>query len=217
MDINTVYDLLNITYPNYLYEYREYINFMSKIALKCLNCKKIYTQGIMHLLNNGPNCKCYEEVEKLHPNKRGQVNTEEIKKKIKNEYGERIDVNHVKYEKEKLIILGCRKHGLYRRKLSELNNICTDCKYLFNSIGNKDNFTMYYSDNSEYKKYSEDEILKLLKSCHGDEYDYSEMEFETVDKHIMIKHNLCEKKFMQLIDNHVKKRDPCPYCFHNYF
>jgi very-short-patch-repair endonuclease len=56
------------------------------------------------------------------------------------------------------------------------------------------------------------EFIDLAKSIHGDNYDYSEVNYINAKTKVKIKCNMCEQSFLQLPRGHLYEESGCPRC-----
>ena len=59
------------------------------------------------------------------------------------------------------------------------------------------------------KKLSKEEFVERAKEIHGDNYDYSLVEFSSLKDKVKIICNTCNEIFEQIAGNHIRKVNPC--------
>lgn len=171
----------------YDYSLVEYINNRTKVKIWCNKCKQFFEQTPAHHLNGSgcPNCVNRYKT------------TEDFIIQAKQLHGDdKFNYSLVKYINayEDVIIIcnKCKCEFLHSPKehLTRKKDYCPKC-YGF------------YKTNEEF--------IKEAKEIHGDEYDYSLVDYINAKTKIKI---ICKKHgiFEQTPNKHISRKDNCPKC-----
>lgn len=168
---------------NYGYDKVVFVNNDTPVTILCNNCGKYYEQKpSIHTAGSGHKpCTLYKNTK----------TTEQFKSEARAIHGDRYDYSKVLYEHtEKKVIIICRIHGEFTQTPhSHLKGYgCYQC----GRLSHKDKVTR-----------TEDEFLKLAKEVHGDKYDYSKINYTTMDNKIIIGCPI-HGKFKQRASGHLK-------------
>ena len=175
----------------YDYSKTEYINPINKICIICPIHGEFYQSPNLHISGSGcPKCV-------------NRLTTEEFINNVKEKYGDIYTFEKTKYvSNTDYVTITCKKHGDFKvtpNKLMGSNRTCPKCR----------------KEKRMIKKTNE--WLKMCKSKHGDNFDYSLI--------TMIKNNMqklpiiCKKHnhtFYQDIAHHLKYDLCCPLCHKEY-
>jgi very-short-patch-repair endonuclease len=95
--------------------------------------------------------------------------------------------------------------------------ICNICDYIFNQLPNShlrgsgcDKCA--HKINHENQKLTEVEIIQRAIKVHGNNFDYSNINYQNSQTPINIKCNTCKNNFSQLYTNHITHKQGCPFC-----
>ena len=123
-----------------------------------------------------------------------QVMKEEFIEKARKIHGDRYDYSKVNYinSKTKVCII-CPVHGEFWQRPD---------KHL---RGHK------WPLCSKTKPKQWDEVYKTFIEKHGNEFDYSKVDFKNMNTKVYIIHKECKNGFWQTPKNHIKGHG-CPYC-----
>jgi len=173
------------------YNLVRYKNSLSKVQIKCNECKIIFLQSPNDHLNSYGCKKCADE--KL------RSNTEEFISKAKAIHGDNFNYDLVKYLRSNSFVkIKCNKCNELSSQTpaSHLNmkhSVCNKCSKLFQRL-------------------STEEWIIRAKSIHGDLYDYALAKYSNNKGKITIKCNKCNNVFSQRSDHHIKREYGCPVC-----
>jgi hypothetical protein len=128
------------------------------------------------------------------------MNTNEIIEKAKKIYGDEYDYSKTKFvDWDTKITVICKEHGEF--EISPRHHIykkcgCPKCRGKHISAS---------------KMHSKEWVINEAIKVHGDKYDYSNVDYNGIDKEIDI---ICKKHgvFKQLPYNHIYKKCGCPKC-----
>ena len=147
----------------YDYSKSEYKNAMTKICVTCPEHGDFYVYPISHYRGVGcPKCD------------RRELNTEDIIKLFKEVHGDRYDYSKVEYTMmHSKVLIGCPEHGFFEQTPSKhlLGQGCPKCAILLRA---------------DMHRLSKDEFIERARKCHGNKYDYSEVEFKDVYQKVKI-------------------------------
>ena len=171
---------------HYKYDYSEtnYISPKIKVAIKCPIHGTFYQLPYKHL--GGQGCPfCSGTLKKT---------TEQFIKKAREVHGDKYDYSKVEYKNSKTkVCIICPKHGeFWQIPAAHLNGQgCPKCGGSF--------------------KLSTDEFILKSKKIHGDNYDYSEVNYINSFTKVKIICNKCGHEFWQIPNSHLNGNG-CPYC-----
>jgi len=101
------------------------------------------------------------------------------------------------------IIIGCKKHGEFTQRISahKLGQKCPECAK---------------EDRIKKRSFTEDDFINKSKEIHGDKYDYSNLNFQSLNQKVNIICNRCKKIgrgniFIQSPKKHMLSQG-CPKC-----
>jgi len=182
----------------YKYDYSkvEYKKAIEKVIIICKEHGNFEQVPNSHL--NGSGCPtCADETR----NVKKTTTTDEFKTKAQEIHGYKYDYSKVEYVncKSKVIML-CNEHGEFEQTPDDhlQGRGCNKCGI---------------ESSTAKKRYSIDEFITKAQEIHGDEYDYSKVEYINNHTHIMI---ICKEHgvFEQMPATHISKRDKsgCPKC-----
>ena len=176
---------------NYDYSLVEYKNNKLPVKIKCNTCNNIFEQPPRdHLSGHG--CKyCANNIKKT---------TEQFIQESKEKFGENFDYSLVKYKNNKTNIqLKCNicSNIFKQTPVEHLNS--KGCPYC----------------NKKVKKTTE-QFIEEAKLIHGDNYDYSLVDYKRNNIKVKIKCNTCGNIFEQTPANHLQGHG-CFNCFKNKF
>ena len=172
----------------YDYSLIEYVRSKDKVKIICKEHGVFEQRASGHL--TGYSChSCQVEKQRIGINK--------FIEKAKKIHGGKYDYSNVIYKnydtKVKII---CKEHGVFEQTPNNhlKGGCCKKCSFLDRRIGDS-------------------RFIERVKKIHGDEYDYSLIEYRTMHVKIKIK---CLKHglFEQTPHNHLKG-DGCPACYHS--
>jgi superfamily II DNA or RNA helicase len=182
---DVIKDFKKVHRDKYDYSKVEYKNDKTKIVIIC-NEHGEFLQRVSHHIN-GVGCpKCAG---------RG-LNTDEIILEFKKVHGDKYNYSKVKYSKGTTpVTIICNKHGKFLQTPSE-HKQGKGCPVCGGRI-----------------KLTTKEVIKEFKTVHGNQYDYSKVEYKNTDTKVII---ICKKhgEFLQLPYSH-KKGAGCPICSGN--
>ncbi len=98
----------------------------------------------------------------------------------------------------------------YQRMLSPIWLICNTCKELFTKTANEHKAKGKCPICSGYKN-SKERIIQKFMLVHGNQYDYSNIEFTRRDQSVDILCNNCKIVFTQIVGDHLSGSG-CPDC-----
>lgn len=179
-------------------------NTSSKVDIRCVKHNRTFTQRIASHLKGMIGCEdCIAE-------KRESERLEQQNKLIAEaigKFGDKFDYSQVVYEKSsKKVKIRCVKHdNVFEQVLSshiQGYHGCPDCK-------------------SEHKKSdayasirdSKESFIKKAKDVHGDNYDYSQVDYEKSNKPVKIRCVKHDEWFEQMPVTHLQGFGKCPKCF----
>ena len=165
---------------DYDYNFVEYKNNKTKVKIKCNTCKNIFEQRPNNHLN-GQNCPFCFGSKKL--------TTEQFIEKAKQIHGNKYDYSLVDYINSKTKVkIKCNNCGNIFEQIPDVHTNsrhgCTFC--------------------SPTSKLNTEQFVEKARIIHGDDYDYSLVEYKNSNTKIKIKCNNCKKIFEQRPYDHLK-------------
>lgn len=163
------------------YEHVLYKNAKTKVKLTCKTHGDFLVIPANHYKSNGGCLFC---------SKRGNITTSALVRRLKQNWGEQYDYSKVKYlgSNEPVTII-CHQHGEFNGLPQTLlkKQGCPSCY-----------------------EYTKDDFIKSAIDLHGDQYDYSEVEYINSKSYLNI---ICPKhgRFHQRANTHLSGRG-CPTC-----
>lgn len=179
---------LKIHGENYDYSLVEYINSQTKVKIKCKTCYEYFFQTTSSHLQGYGCAKC---------NKYAKLTQQQFVEKAVKAHGNKYDYSLVVYENSK----------------NKVKIKCTTCcEYFFQTpeshLGGRG--CPFPKCNLHTRCTKEIFIEKAVK-IHGENYDYSSVDYVTNNIKVKIKCNRCGKYFNQTPGNHLSKHG-CPNC-----
>lgn len=160
-----------------------YINYDSKVEIKCNCCGEIFWQRPSHHCA-GIGCpKCAKN--KKHT-------TEEFIKLAKEVHGDKYLYDKVVYKNQHTkVIIVCPKHGEFLQQPNShlWGRGCPKC-----------------AD----RKLTTEKFVEKAKCIHGNKYDYSETKYINKRTKLKIKCTICNKYFYIYPNNHIQGKQGCP-------
>ena len=165
---------------DYDYSLVDYKNNKTKVKIKCNTCKNIFEQRPNNHLN-GQNCPFCFGSKKL--------TTEQFIEKAKQIHGNKYDYSLVEYINAKTKVkIKCNNCGNIFEQIPDVHTNsrhgCTFC--------------------SPTSKLNTEQFIEKARIIHGDDYDYSLVEYKNSNTKIKIKCNTCKKIFEQRPHDHLK-------------
>lgn len=129
-----------------------------------------------------------------------RLTTEQFIKQARAKYGDRYAYDKTNYKNMKtLVTITCPAHGdVIVNPFSFLRIAKHGCGKCGDEVS------------ASIKTISKDEMLAMFRDRHGDEYNYSQVDYLGTQQKIKIKHNVCGRVFYQVASSHLKHG--CKYC-----
>ena len=130
------------------------------------------------------------------------VTTKEFIEKARKIHNNKYDYSKVQYKTAKTpVIIICKKHGEFEQLPDVHLRGCGCPKCGTESMAQKQTLT-------------QEEFIKRAKETHGDQYDYSKVNYQGIDTKVEI---ICPKhgSFWQTPYSHTKQKSGCPKCNHS--
>lgn len=176
----------------YDYSKVEYTNNSTKVCIICPQHGEFWQMPSGHLNKNRP--RGCPQCGIINTNIKNTYTTREFIEKARNVHGDKYDYSKVEYVKsnEKICII-CPQHGEFLQTPASHLNGC-GCPFCGGNI-----------------KDTTETFIEKAKNVHGDEYDYSKVEYVNSQTPIKI---ICQKhgEFWQSPNNHISKKYGCPKC-----
>jgi len=175
-----------------LYDYSEsvYVNYKTKLKIKCIKHQKEFSNTPeRHLTNKSKSCSlCVKRGNK-------KLTKDEFIASAKLTHGEEYDYSLVEYKssKTKVSILH-KKCGNVFKQTPDSHKRGTKCTFCFRNE----------------RKTTEDFIIKAKQKYPNNEFSYENTIYFSSKKKLQIKCNVCETTFMQIAKDHF--RFGCPTC-----
>lgn len=170
----------------YDYTKVEYINSKTKVCIICPEHGEFWQEPHCHLTGQGcPKCKVKKLTERI------KATTEEFINKAKSIHGDKYNYSKVDYKgSHKKVCIVCPKHGEFWQiaKSHLIGKGCMRCAA---------------EQRAESRKKPFDEFLVEAKKIHGNNYDYSKMDYQGTHKKVCI---VCPEhgEFWQTPKSHLK-------------
>ena len=176
----------------YDYSLVEYKNMRSDVKIYCKKCKKYFYQNARnHLGNHG--CKdCGNEIIKQKLSK----TTEQFIEEAKKVHGNKYDYNLVNYKNNR----------------TKVKIYCKNCKEYFFQTPKQHLRGCGCTIEADNILKTTEQFIKEAKKIHGDNYNYSLVEYNGAKTKIKIICNTCKNIFLQEPANHLNGQR-CSYCF----
>lgn len=172
----------------------KYVNSLTPVVIICRTHGK-FEQAPNKFLHSGGCPKCARQ--KRHASRR--LSVEEIKKRVSKTHGESISVDLKNYKNTRQKIEAeCKVHGTFETSVANLiaGRGCFECSKLKSGLARR-------SDTRTW--------IKKAKLVHGTRYDYSKVNYTTVQEKVEI---ICKQHgpFYCRAGNHIHSKRGCPKC-----
>jgi very-short-patch-repair endonuclease len=181
-------------YSNVIYK-----NCDTKVDIKCINCNTAFKQIPYNHINKKTGCiKCNISKKK---EKTLQLRLNDFIEKAKKLHNNKYDYSKVNYNNSKTLII----------------IICNICGKEFEQMRNthlKGNGGCKECQKNKYKKemtFTTEQFIQKAKIIHGNNYNYSQVDYINSQIHIILICNTCGNNFPQLPNNHLRARG-CKKC-----
>ena len=173
----------------------EYTGAHEKITIICPDHGERITKVHEHL-NSPTGCERCSSERTGQSQRRTQ--TEVIRAFIAR-HGDRYDYSKVEYKgSSHNVLIICREHGEFwqRPKAHENGRNCNDCMNKEAGLN---------------RRYTTEQIIARAREVHGDKYDYSKLEYESIENYVII---ICSEhgEFVQKMNNHINQGNGCWEC-----
>jgi len=183
----------------YDYSKSKYINCDTKLFIKCNDCLTIFEQIPYNHVNKKSGCIKCSNLKKSDETL--QLRFNEFIKKAKEKHGEKYNYSKVIYKDSKTpVIIICNICNNDFEQIRNTHLLCDGgCK-----VCAKNKF-------KQNRSFTNEIFIKKAKEIHGDNFDYSLVNYIDSQTHIIIKCIPCDYTFETIPNNHLKGRG-CKKC-----
>jgi len=168
----------------YDYSKVKYINSLTNVIIICKEHGEFIQTAGNHLTNHG--CKKCADIITANKNR---FTKQEFIEKAKENHGDKYDYSKVEYlGYETKVIIICKEHGEFLQ--TPHNHLSGGCKQCANLIITNKN------------KSCKDEFIEKSKKVHGDNYDYSKVEYVNCKMKVIINCKI-HGDFLQTVSDHL--------------
>lgn len=187
----------SIVTHGYTYDYSrvDYINSRTKVLIVCPEYGEFWQEPRSHMKGSG-----HPEGKASKISKSKAQTEEEFVLKAKALYKEEYDYTSIHYKGNRV----------------KVTILCNKCNTSFEQTPNshlsgKGCPTCSLTKGGMKHRNSKQSVIDSFKTVHGDNYDYSKVDYITTNTHVSLKCNRCSLEFRQTPHNHIAGNG-CPKC-----
>ncbi|MDA3856629.1 MAG: DUF723 domain-containing protein [Candidatus Woesearchaeota archaeon] len=180
----------------------DYKNYFTPIKLKCKKHKKDFIVKPTNHINAKYNTGACPECQQYSIDKRKKERGKHIFiTKAKEKFGNKYDYSLVDYLNDKTPVkIVCPEHGIFEytpHQHIHTHHGCPQCALIIRS---------------SRKTKTKEQFIKEAKEIHGNDYDYSKVDYINCDKKIKIYCKRCKKYFYMTPTSHISNKQGCGHC-----